>query len=86
MRRGGVGQVVKLGSTDDGGGDDRLTEYPGHGDVCHRDATLSGYLVDGLDDRLVDVEVETLGRVVGVSPRWVCCPQGRASRHFPSGE
>ena len=74
MRRGGVGQVVRLGSTDDGGGDDRLTEYPGHGDVCHRDATLSGYLVDGLDDRLVDIEVETLGRVVSVAALGVLPP------------
>ena len=74
MRRGGVGQVVRLGSTDDGAVTTGFLVSTQAMAMCHRDVTLSGCLMDDLDDRLVDVEVETLGRVVGVAALGVLPP------------
>src|SRR3954470_9677163 len=48
-----LGEVVGFGGADDGRRDQRVAQYPGQGDLGHRDATRLGEIVDGVDDGFV---------------------------------
>jgi hypothetical protein len=79
----GVGEVVWFGGADDGGGDDRLGEQPGDADLGHRHPAFFSQLLDSLDNGLVDVEVEALGDVVGVTAAGALAPRsGEDGRHL----
>src|SRR4051794_26009143 len=79
----GVVQVVGLGGADDGCGDDRVLQHPGHRYGRHRDAAVGGDALDGVDDRAVRVEEQ--GRpcpsVVGLffARDVLCSPRGRVT-------
>ena len=81
-----VGQVMGLGGADDRGGDHGLAQHPGHRDLGHLNATFLGYLLDRLDDGLVDVEVERSCDLVGVARAECVGPRGGRAGLCPAGE
>jgi hypothetical protein len=49
----GIIQMMRLGCTNDRGGDDRFGKNPGHGNLRHRHAACLGHFVNPLCDRKV---------------------------------
>jgi hypothetical protein len=65
---------MELGPADDGGGDQRLAQHPGQGDLGHWNATFLRDLLNRFDDGLFDVELEAFCDPVGIATPGVLAP------------
>jgi hypothetical protein len=72
-----VGQVMRLGWSHDGSGDDRVLQHPGEPDPRHRDPPGLRYLPDRFDDGLVALNVEPPAHRVDVESVRVLAPRPR---------
>jgi hypothetical protein len=72
-----VGEVMGFGGSHDGSGDDPVLQHPGQRDLRHRDATILGDLLYGVDDRPVAVDVEPPPDWIDVEALRVFAPGSR---------
>jgi hypothetical protein len=87
--RHGICQVVLLGGAHDGCIQDRVLQYPRHGNLRHRHAAGLGDALNAIDDRLVVVEPQwvpiEVGPGRGLAPCGAALSHGRVTRPPANG-